>query len=293
MTTPTRKDWISVFLLGIIWGGTFMVVSLALRGYGPVTVACARVTLGAVALVTVAAALGKPLPKADPRLWAYLLPIGLLTTAVPFTLLSWGQNFVPSAFAGVSMAAVPLFVLPLAHFFTDEKLTRRKVAGFSLGFIGTVILLGDGITAGDPLVLPRLACIAAALCYACSSVLTRRCPPVDPITLAATALVVGAVPLIALMLMVEGVPQLQPGIPGIAIITLGLVPTALATLLRVTVIRSAGSGFMTMTGYQVPVWSMVFGAVVLAEALPLRFFAALALILIGLIVSQRKGRQSA
>jgi len=286
-------DWYAVILLGVIWGGTFMVVSLALRGYGPITVACARVTLGAVALVTLAMVMGKKMPPANPQLWAHLIPIGVLTTALPFTLLSWGQKYVPSAFAGVSMAAVPLFVLPLAHFFAGETLTPRKAVGFGLGFAGTLILLGAEIFAGGALVEPRLACIGAAFCYACASVLTRRCPPIDPVTLAATALAIGAVPLVTAMLLVEGVPQWQPGIPGISIIVLGLIPTAFATLVRVAVIRSAGSGFMTMTGYQVPVWSMVFGAAVLGEALPLRFFAALVLILAGVVISQQKGRQSA
>ena len=292
MSSPTRMDWYAVFALGIIWGGTFMVVSLALRGYGPVTVAFARVALGAVALVALAVVTGKKLPRGDLRLWAHLIPIGLLATAAPFTLLSWGQQFVPSAFAGVSMAAVPLFVLPLAYFFAGETLTRRKMAGFGLGFVGTLILLGSGITAGDPLVLPRLATILAAFSYACASVLTRRCPPIDPITLAAAS-VIGAVPLVFLMLLLEGVPKWQMGVPGISIIVLGLVPTALAVLIRVAVIRRAGAGFMTITSYQVPVWSMVFGALILGEALPLRFFAALALILAGLVISQWKGRQPA
>ena len=191
------------------------------------------------------------------------------------------------------MAAVPLFVLPLAYFFAGETLTRRKMAGFGLGFVGTLILLGSGITAGDPLVLPRLATILAAFSYACASVLTRRCPPIDPITLAAATLVIGAVPLVFLMLLLEGVPKWQMGVPGISIIVLGLVPTALAVLIRVAVIRRAGAGFMTITSYQVPVWSMVFGALILGEALPLRFFAALALILAGLVISQWKGRQPA
>ena len=65
MSSPTRMDWYAVFALGIIWGGTFMVVSLALRGYGPVTVAFARVALGAVALVALAVVTGKKLPRGD------------------------------------------------------------------------------------------------------------------------------------------------------------------------------------------------------------------------------------
>ena len=71
-----------------------------------------------------------------------------------------------------------------------------------------------------------------------------------------------------------------------AIIFLGLFPTALATLLRVIVIRSAGSVFMTLVNYQVPLWSVLCGALILSETLPLRFFAALALIMCGLAISQ-------
>jgi len=290
--TPTRRDWLSILFLGVVWGGTFMVVSFALRGYGPVTVATARVVLGAVALVTLAAVLGRPLPARDARLWAHLIPIGLLSSAIPFSLLSWGQSFVPSAFAGLSMAAVPLFVLPLAYLFAAETLNKNKVIGFGLGFVGTLILLGPEIVTGGALVIPRLACIGAALCYAVASILTRRCPKVDPITLAAISLVIGAVPLIPIMLLTEGVPSVPTGIPGTAIIVLGLVPTALAALLRVSVIRSAGSGFMTLTSYQVPVWSVIFGVMILGEDLPLRFFAALAFILIGLLVSQRRPQPS-
>ncbi|MFN3823627.1 MAG: DMT family transporter [Pseudorhodobacter sp.] len=285
---PTRGDWLSILLLGMIWGGTFMVVSFALRGYGPVTVATARVVLGTIALAALAVALRRPLPGRDARLWAHLLPIGVLSSALPFFLLGWGQQSVPSAFAGLSMASVPLFVLPLAALFAGERLTGRKAAGFGIGFLGTMVLLGPDVLAGDSGPLPRLACVAAALCYACASILTRRCPPVDPVTLAAVSLGVGSVVLLPAMLLTEGVPVWAGPVPGAAILVLGLVPTALAALLRVSVIRSAGSGFMTLTSYQVPVWAVLFGAAVLGEEIPLRFAAALALILAGLFMSRSR-----
>lgn len=293
MPTPTRKDWLSIIALGFIWGGTFMVISLALRGYGPVTVACARTTLGAVAMLALLQITGRKLPQGW-NVWSSAIPIGLLSTAVPFFLLSWGQQNLPSAFAGLSMAAVPLFVLPLAHFFSDERLALRKVIGFGTGFLGVVILLGPSALGGDAALLPRLACLGAAFCYSVSSILTRRCPPVDPIALAGATLLVGAAILVPAMLLQEGIPRWTGLVPGAAILFLGLVPTALAALLRVTVIRSAGSGFMTLTNYQVPLWSLGFGAVVLGETLPQTFFAALVLILAGLTVSQSgRGRRKA
>ncbi len=291
MQTPTLSNWLSVLALGLIWGGTFMVVSIALRGYGPLTVACARTTLGAIALLTLMRVMKRPLPVLDARMLKYLGVIGILNTAVPFALLSWGQQYVASAFAGISMAALPLFVLPLAHIFTDEKLSTRNLVGVGLGFTGAIVLIGPSVlkigTGMAP--LGQIACIMATVSYAISSIMTRRCPPIDSITMAALLLLVGAMALIPAMLIFEGVPHIADRTSTIAIIFLGFVPTAFAALLRVTTIRSAGAVFMTLVNYQVPVWSMIFGTVILAENLPLRFFAALALILIGLMISQWNG----
>ncbi|MFA8442413.1 DMT family transporter [Yoonia sp.] len=285
---PTTANWLSIALLGLIWGATFMVVAIALEGYGPLTVACARTTLGAVALLILMRALQRPLPVFTPVMRRYLVAIGLLNTALPFALLSWGQQYVPSAFAGISMAALPLFVLPLAHIFTDEKMSLRNTLGVVMGFIGAAVLIGPGVlrigTGWEP--LGQLACIGASISYAVSSIMTRRCPPIDPLTMAALLLTVGSAALIPAMLIIEGVPSVSGARPTIAIIVLGFIPTALAALIRVATIRSAGAIFMTLVNYQVPLWSMVFGAWVLSEVLPLRFFIALGLILFGLAISQ-------
>lgn len=295
VSAPTVGNYASIIALGLIWGGTFMVVSLALRGYGPVTVATARTTLGALALLSLVTVLRRPFPKVTPTLAAFVAVLGILTSAVPFMLLSWGQQYVPSAFAGLSMAVLPLFVLPLAHWFVPgDRLSLRRAAGFGLGLLGALALLGPGIGAagsGDPVALGRIACILATVSYAVGSILTRRCPPIDGMWLSALSLVVGFVVLLPTMLLTEGLPgTAAPGTMA-AIVFLGLVPTAFAALLRVQVIRSAGPSFMTLVNYQVPVWSMLFGALVLSEALPGRFFAALALIACGLAVSQSGERR--
>ncbi|MCF6443785.1 DMT family transporter [Nereida sp. MMG025] len=287
-TQPTLNNWLSILALGVIWGGTFMVVSIALEGYGPLTVACARTTLGAIALLSLMKAMGRQWPDWSPRLIKFLIVIGALNTALPFALLSWGQQYVPSAFAGISMAALPLFVLPLAHFFSDEKMSGRKLVGVCLGFTGALVLIGPGVlrigTGWEP--LGQIACVAAALSYAVSSVMTRTCPPIDSVVMAALTLVVGSVCLIPAMLYFEGIPEWTGTRAAWAILFLGFVPTAFANLLRVATIRTAGSVFMTLVNYQVPLWSMLFGAWILSEDLPWRFFAALALILTGLAISQ-------
>jgi len=285
---PTWANWLTILILGVVWGGTFMVIALALRGYGPLTVAAARTSLGAISLIAVALAIGRPFPR-DPRVWLLAVPLGIFSSALPFFLLAWGQQYVASAFAGLAMAALPLVMLPMAHFFTDERMDPRKSIGMIVGFAGALVLMGPGLRGlggGSLVALGQAACIGASVCYAVASVLTRRCPPVDPVVLSALSLAAGALFLMPAMLWVEGVPVWQPGVSGWAILVLGFVPTAAATVLRVIVIRSAGSVFMSLVNYQVPLWSMMFGALVLGEVLPLRFFAALMLILTGLAISQ-------
>ncbi len=285
---PTLANWLSIAALGFIWGATFMVVAIALEGYGPLTVACARVTLGAVALMMLMRILRRPVPVFSGRLAKYLVVIGLLNSAIPFALLSWGQQYVPSAFAGISMASVALFILPLAHVFSDERLTLRNSIGVGLGFVGALVLIAPGLsqlgTGLEP--LGQIACLMAAMSYAVASIMTRRCPTIDPIAMATAMLIVGAIALIPAMLVFEGLPAVEGTRPTVAIIILGLIPTALAAWLRIRTIRTAGSVFMAPVGFQVPIWSMICGAVILNEELPLRFFVALGLILSGLAISQ-------
>ena len=263
-----------------------MFISVALREYGPVTVACARTTLGAVSLLVLMKAMNRPWPSREAI--PFLIRIGALSTALPFMLLSWGLLHVPSSFAGISMASVPLFILPLAHFFSNEPLNSRRAVGVVLGFLGVVVLIGPTVLSiGNGVVLlGQIACLGTALCYAISSIQARNCPPVDPMTMSAVSLLVGSLMMIPLMLVTEGVPTIEGTFPTLSIIFLGLMPTAFATYLRILIIRSAGSVFMSFVNFMVPLWAVFFGITVLSEPAPSSLFAALALILGGMIVSQ-------
>ncbi|MGR3570437.1 DMT family transporter [Brevirhabdus sp.] len=301
---PTLASFAMIAALGVIWGGSFIMTELALEGITSMWLAAFRLLL-ATPVLAAAWAFTRPhgapppdiaapshdAPQPDRRArWPYLLAIGLLSSVLPFNLLAWGQQSVTSAFAGVSMAGVTLFVLPLAHFLVPgERMTLRRTLGFLVGFAGVLLLLGGGLfgTTGDPMEpLGRLACIAATLCYAVGSILVRLCPPIAPITLTFWLTGIGAAAAAGLALLVEGVPPVPPQGALLAVLFLGAFSTAFANLLRVVVIRSAGPTFMSLTNYMVPAWSMIFGAAVLSEPLPGSLFTALLLILSGLLISQ-------
>ncbi len=291
---PGLTNWLRLIALGVIWGSSFMMVSIAIQDIGPLSVAAGRIVIGAVILLIINKLKGNSLPPfsgSDGRkIWLAALGFGFFSMALPFFLLSWGQQYVASGFAGVTMAAVPLLVLPLAHFMVPgERLTLPKGFGFLIGFSGVIVLIGLNAfnslgTAFEP--LARFACFGAAACYSIGTIITRLAPKVDPIAFAATATTLAALIIVPFAILVEGMPVTPSTLSIISILFLGIVPTAMANLLLVAIIRSAGPTFFSLVNYQVPIWSVIFGALFLSEALPSRTVFALALILAGVGISQ-------
>ena len=281
-----------ILTLGLTWGSTFLVIELALRGIGPAWLATSRIVFASALMIAVVAYRKKPLflDPDSPRRWGLLIFVGILSSTMPFLLLSWGQQYVTSGFAGVSMAAVALMVLPIAHvLLPDEKMTWRRILGFAIGFVGVCILIGGQAfdSTGNAMeIWGRAACLAAAGCYAISSTVMRKLAPMDPVTLATVLMLIGAVAIIPFALAVEGVPKMPDGATLFWIALLGLIPTAAANVLRVTVVRQSGPVFMSITNYIVPVCSVFMGWLILSEPLPGSLIYAMILILIGVGISQ-------
>ena len=303
---PKPLDWGLLALLGFVWGGSFLGVDLSLHSLSPLWVAGGRISLAALLLVGVTLLFGAGLPDTRTptgrRIWLHCLGMGLFTNAIPFSLLSWGQQVVSSSFAGITMAVVPLFVLPLSHVFVPgERLSRARLIGFMIGFAGVVLLIGgDGFGSGAPTavaagtMLPaQIGCVAATCCYACGAIITRLCPPVNTMSFASGGLLCGSLFILPLAAMVDGIPGDISATSWGGVLFLALLPTGLATIILTFVIRRAGPPFLSLVNYQVPVWAVLIGVTVLGEPIPVHFLAALATILTGLAISQRLHRPAA
>lgn len=291
--SPGLTNWILILLLGAVWGTAFMSMELALEGFGPVSVAAMRVAFGAPVLIIGGALTGQGLDRLDTRrVWLFAAASGVLSFALPFFFLSWGQQYVPSAVAGVAMGTVPLLLLPLVMIFSpEENVTWQKAAGLATGFVGLFVLVGGNIDSGSSDGMAfwgTLACTGTAASYAVGSIVMRRSPAVPAIAFAAASLLVASAIMVPTALVTEGLPEtFAPGALAAAAYA-AVFPTALAAFLRVHVIKTAGSLFMGTVAYMVPVWAVIFGVVILDEALPPELYMALALILSGIGISQWK-----
>lgn len=133
---PTLVDVAKLIFVGAIWGGAFLFILIALRDFEPISLATWRVTLGAAVLFAVALLIGQKLPTGR-RNWRLIFIVGFLNSAVPFFLISWGQQFISSAESALLVAMGTFVSLLLSHFTSeDERINRPRVIGVSIGFIG-------------------------------------------------------------------------------------------------------------------------------------------------------------
>jgi drug/metabolite transporter (DMT)-like permease len=288
--------WGRLMLLGMIWGGSFIAVAVALRDFGPVTVAFGRIAIAAAALTLWAlvsgAGLPNPLRPGGGRIWAFAAALALLSNAGPFALLSWGQQHVPASLAAVFMALLPLVVLPLSHLFIPgEVLTPRKALGFALGSAGVVILIGPealtGLAGGGAALLGELACVGVVVLYALGSITAKRGPAADPVGYSALVMLLAALMIAPAAFLLEAPLAARPALQGVgALVWLGLLSTALGQVLLIQVLWRAGPPFLSQVNFLIPIWAMIFGVTLLGESVAPRTVVALALIFVGVAVAQ-------
>lgn len=306
-TSPSPRDnrtgtdghsllhWLLLLSLTVMWGSAFMLTKIALASLSPTAVVAGRLVVASLLLLALWSVTRRRLPGGL-RVWWYFLLIALFGNALPFSLISWGQAFIDSGLAGILMAVVPLFTLTLSHYFIPgERLTRRRVAGFSAGFFGIVVLMGpDALTAMrhiDSQLLPMLAVLAGAACYAIAAILARLRPAGDAVSSAAATTLIGALLMLPVLLQdVDGSAiHLARGIDIAAVVVLGIFSTAVATIIYFRLIGSAGPAFVSQLNYLIPLWAVLVGVAFLGEQVQAEQLYALLLILGGIAISNGGG----
>jgi drug/metabolite transporter (DMT)-like permease len=294
--TRPLSHWLLLLALVAMWGSAFTLTGIAVRAFDPETLVALRLGMAAVLLTLLVLLRGHRFPGGG-RFWLFGLAISIAGNCVPFWLISFGQKEIDSGLAGILMGIMPLTTMVLAHFFVHgERLNGIKAAGFLLGFIGLVVLIGPTALLefrghGSKL-LHELAVLGGAICYAVNAIIARHRPEADPLVAAAGVMLMGS-----LIMLPVGAPgaaaQLAsaPVAPLAALIALGIVATAIATVVFLTLVSVAGPSFTSFINYLIPVWALVMGVLFLGEEPTPSSILALALILGGIALSEVGSRR--
>lgn len=291
------RDWLLFVALGFFWGSSYVFIKIGVdAGLQPFSLVTLRLGFGLLLIGSVVLVARERLPR---RLATYghLAVIGLLSVALPFSLITWAEQSVDSTLAAVINGGVPLFTIVIAAtFLPDEPFTAQRVVGLLVGFVGVAILVGfdPGVLAGTSIV-PALALLGSTASYAAGAVWARRfLHGLRPMITALFEVIFALVIAMVLAATIGGGIGLPKSLDALlAVAWLGLLGSGLAFLVFFRLLARWGATRTSMVAYLLPVFGLLLGALVLREPVDVRLITGTALVIAGIALVNLRMRRFA
>ena len=280
------RPLLALLALAATWGGSYLLIAVALRTTTPATLTLLRF-LPAALLVGVLASSRGQLRSLRGR-WGAVLLLALVQQAAPMLLIAIGERSIPSGLAGTLVAATPLWGALLAPALGGERPGRLTWVGLLLGLAGVGLLLG--VDTDGAALLGCALVLLAGLGYAVGAAWTaRRFPDVPRLGLLTGVLTASSLLLLPPVLLDP--PTRVPSLQGIAAVAvLGLVGTGLAFVLMYWLIGEVGPERTTLVTYLAPVFAVGYGTVLLDEPVTALGVGGLVLVVAGAWLAARRPR---
>lgn len=266
---------LQLLLVSALWGSSFIFIRVVSPELGPVLTAFLRVFIGGASLLAYALLTRQGLKWR--RFGAWIALVGLLNSALPFTLIAFAELRLSASVSAILNATAPLWTVLIAALWFGEGFTPRRVAGTALGLLGVALLVGGSpLEPGFQTLLSVAALLTAAFCYGLAANLTRaKLQGAPPLGMATGALLTSSLALAPLT-------PLNPvhGRPGLLVVAC-MLALALAYLIFLPLVVNLGASRTSVVGSLVPVFGVVWGATLLHEALTLEKLLACGVILLG------------
>ncbi|MBJ7418401.1 MAG: EamA family transporter [Niveispirillum sp.] len=289
------RELLLLLLLATLWGSSYTFIKIGVETIPPVTLIAVRTLIAGSILLLVMRWQGISMPR-DPVVWRQFMFQAVMNSAVPFTLVAWGEKSVDAGLAAILNSTTPIFTFLLTALITrHEPVTMRKLFGVTTGLIGICLIIGvealDGL--GDQL-LAQIAIVAATVSYAGAAIYGKNFKGLHPMQPAAGSMLCGAVLLLPVSLFVDQPWTLTPSMPSIgALLCLSVFSTAIAFTIYFRLMQTLGSIGTTSQAYlRVPI-GVGLGMLFLGESLSHTALIGLVCVVLAVIAMTMPARRKA
>jgi len=282
-----KSNWFLLILLSAIWGGAFTLNKMALDSFTPEVIVAGRLISGSVFLVALIYFLYKRFSINLAQVNYYLF-MSLVGIVIPFIAIITGQKNIDSAMAGILMATMPISTILLSHLFLDdEKMNKQKFIGFIISFLGVFILIyRDDLFIDNSIsetFESQLLVILGATLYAFAAIYGKKYKITDPLS-ASTGTILFATFFMTIYLIFidQSNPSYSNLLLDMNILLLGVLCTAIATVIYFQILQSEGASFISMMNFLIPLWAILFGIIILNDQFSWNYILGLLVILFGI-----------
>ena len=282
-----KSNWFLLILLSAIWGGAFTLNKMALDSFTPEVIVAGRLISGSVFIIALIYFLYKRFSINLAQVNYYLF-MSLVGIVIPFIAIITGQKNIDSAMAGILMATMPISTILLSHLFLDdEKMNKQKFIGFIISFLGVFILIyRDDLFIDNSIsetFESQLLVILGATLYAFAAIYGKKYKITDPLS-ASTGTILFATFFMTIYLIFidQSKPSYSNLLLDMNILLLGVLCTAIATVIYFQILQSEGASFISMMNFLIPLWAILFGIIILNDQFSWNYIFGLLVILFGI-----------
>jgi drug/metabolite transporter (DMT)-like permease len=285
-----------LLILATLWGASFTFIRVAVLTIPPLTLIAARTLVAGSMLAAWIAMRRIPLPHGV-SVWRRLLVQALLNSVVPFTLVAWAEQSVDAGLATILNSVSPVLVFVATLHSRHERPTARRLFGVVVGLGGVCLVVGTSALKGaGSQLLPQLAIVAAAFCYAGAALHGRAFDGIPPVVTATVSLLLGAALLLPASLLADRPWTIHPSPSSLAaLLALATFSTAAAFVIYFRLVRTLGAVATTAQSYlRVPI-GVALGVACLGESLPPTAWAGMVCVVAGvaaITIAHRRGGAS-
>lgn len=277
-------NFLKLLLLAAIWGSSFLFTRIAAPEWGPIWLIELRVLIASLTLLPLVFKLD--LWPQIQRQWRPLLLLGILNSALPFSLLAYASLSLSSGFTAILNATTPLFGLWIVVLWLQETLSVPRLVGFAIGFLGVVFLVGwQDIPLTPNQGIAIAAGLLAALLYAIAApYIQQQFAGVSALAVTTGSQLSAAVSLVPLLPF--SIPRQTPSSKAIlSVLALGILSSVLAQMLYFHLIKVMGPSKTLTVAYLIPLFAMLWGALALREIVTVSMGVGCGLVLLGTAIA--------
>lgn len=295
LTTPTKSHTALFLTVSVLFGGNYMWAHFALQSFSALEVAWGRTVLAAATLAVVVLVTKDHYPRGK-EIWIKLNVAALLFNTVSFVGMATAVSRITTVQVSIWNALVPLVTLGFVLvFIPEENPTWRRITGLSMGFLGAIFIahpwsgLGDFDAFGTGAIMIGTTSYAAGLVYA-----RRNFANVSdtPTSIAAGQMLCASIHFTLILPWFVTITTDASTISIASMLILGIVGTGITYIMIQTLIKQSGAGVASDTTYVILFIAILLGIVVLGEELNVWQIIGSGLILIGLVIINRKEKTS-
>jgi drug/metabolite transporter (DMT)-like permease len=291
MSGEKLKIWFGFFIISTVWGSTWLAIKIGITAIPPFLAAGVRFVIASFVLYVIIRVRGLKIVMTPDAKKLYVA-MGVLSFTIPFALVYWGEQYIPTGLSSILFAAYPFWVALFSHFFLrSEPIDGFKAAGIVMGFLGILLIFWGDFDVDNPrAALGMGAMVCSTILQAYTLIVVKKLgQPISPFVMNFCGMVMASVALVLLSALTEGWGEIRWTLPAAgSVVYLAIVGSVVTFVTYYWLLKRIQAVYLSLTSFINPIVAVVLGAVVLDETLGGSVAAGAAMVLAGILLANGK-----